>query len=177
MSRIGKKPVAIPGGVTATAEEGTLTVKGPKGTLTMALLDDVIYKVGEGEILVEPVGPTQQARSAWGLQRTMVQNLVTGVTDGFTKVLEITGVGYRAAAQGRNLRLQLGYSHDVNVAVPEDLEVKTPDANTVEISGIDRQKVGQVAAEIRRWRKPEPYKGKGIKYRGEFIFRKEGKKK
>ena len=177
MSRIGKKPVAIPGGVTATADEGLLTVKGPKGTLTMTMLDDVIYKVGEGEILVEPVGPTQQARSAWGLQRTMVQNLVTGVTDGFTKVLEITGVGYRAAAQGKNLRLQLGYSHDVNFPVPEGIDIKTPDANTVEISGIDKQKVGQVAAEIRRWRKPEPYKGKGIKYRGEYIFRKEGKKK
>jgi large subunit ribosomal protein L6 len=177
MSRIGKKPVAIPGGVTATTEEGTLTIKGPKGTLTMAMLDDVIYKVNEGEILVEPVSASQQARSAWGLQRTMVQNLVTGVTAGFTKVLEITGVGYRAAAQGKNLRLQLGYSHDVNFAVPEGIEIKTPDANTVEISGIDKQKVGQVAAEIRRWRKPEPYKGKGIKYRGEFIFRKEGKKK
>ena len=177
MSRIGKKPIAIPGGVTATTEEGTLTVKGPKGTLTMAMLDDVIYKVGEGEILVEPVSASQQARSAWGLQRTMVQNLVTGVTDGFTKVLEITGVGYRAAAQGKNLRLQLGYSHDVNYPVPEGIDIKTPDANTVEISGIDKQKVGQVAAEIRRWRKPEPYKGKGIKYRGEFIYRKEGKKK
>ena len=177
MSRIGKKPVAIPGGVTATAEQGTLTVKGPKGTLTMAMLDDVIYKVGEGEILVEPVGPSQQSRAAWGLQRTMVQNLVTGVTEGFTKVLEISGVGYRAAAQGKNLRLQLGYSHDVNFPVPEGVEVKTPDQNTVEISGIDKQAVGQVAAEIRRWRKPEPYKGKGIKYRGEYIFRKEGKKK
>ena len=177
MSRIGKKPIAIPGGVTATAEDGTLTVKGPKGTLTMAMLDDVIYKVGEGEILVEPVGPSQQSRAAWGLQRTMVQNLVTGVTEGFTKVLEITGVGYRAQAQGRNLRLQLGYSHDVNFPVPEGIDVKTPDQNTVEISGIDKQQVGQVAAEIRRWRKPEPYKGKGIKYRGEYIFRKEGKKK
>ena len=177
MSRIGKKPIAVPGGVTATAEAGTLTVKGPKGTLTMAMLDDVIYKVGEGEILVEPVSASQQARSAWGLQRTMVQNLVTGVTDGFTKVLEINGVGYRAAAQGKNLRLQLGYSHDVNYAVPEGIDIKTPDANTVEISGIDKQQVGQVAAEIRRWRKPEPYKGKGIKYRGEYVFRKEGKKK
>ena len=111
------------------------------------------------------------------MQRTLVQNLVTGVSEGFTKVLEITGVGYRAQAQGRNLRLQLGYSHDVNFPVPEGVEVKTPDQNTVEISGIDKQKVGQVAAEIRRWRKPEPYKGKGIKYRGEYIFRKEGKKK
>ena len=112
-----------------------------------------------------------------GNDRTNVQNLVTGVTEGFTKVLEITGVGYRAQAQGKNLRLQLGYSHDVNFPVPEGIEVKTPDQNTVEISGIDKQKVGQVAAEIRRWRKPEPYKGKGIKYRGEYIFRKEGKKK
>ena len=111
------------------------------------------------------------------MQRTLVQNLVTGVTEGFTKVLEITGVGYRAAAQGKKLKLQLGYTHDVDVAVPEGIEVKTPDATTVEISGIDRQKVGQLAAEIRRWRKPEPYKGKGIKYRGEYIFRKEGKKK
>ena len=111
------------------------------------------------------------------MQRSLVQNLVTGVTEGFTKTLEITGVGYRAAMQGKNLRLQLGFSHDVNVAVPEGVEVKTPDATTVEVSGIDRQKVGQFAAEIRRWRKPEPYKGKGIKYRGEYIFRKEGKKK
>jgi len=179
MSRIGKKPVAVPSGVTATAESGTLTVKGPKGTLTMAMLDDLVrYDIKDGEISITPVNPSQQrARAAWGMQRTNVQNLVTGVTEGFTKVLEITGVGYRAAAQGKNLRLQLGYSHDVNYPVPEGIEVKTPDPNTVEISGIDRQQVGQVAAEIRRWRKPEPYKGKGIKYRGEFIFRKEGKKK
>jgi large subunit ribosomal protein L6 len=169
--------VAVPRGVTASDENGLLVVKGPKGTLTMPMLDDVIYSIKEDEILVTPVGPTQQARSAWGMQRTMVQNLVTGVTEGFTKVLEITGVGYRAQAQGRNLRLQLGYSHDVNYKLPDGVDVKTPDQNTVEISGIDKQKVGQVAAEIRRWRKPEPYKGKGIKYRGEYIFRKEGKKK
>ncbi|HVL79345.1 MAG TPA: 50S ribosomal protein L6 [Sphingomicrobium sp.] len=178
MSRIGKKPVAMPGGVSATVESGVLTVKGPKGTLAMQLLDDLVrYEVGEGEITVAPVTDSQRSRAAWGMQRTLVQNLVTGVSEGFTKVLEISGVGYRAAAQGRNLRLQLGYSHDVNFAVPEGVDVKTPDPNTVEISGIDKQKVGQVAAEIRRWRKPEPYKGKGIKYRGEFIFRKEGKKK
>ena len=178
MSRIGKKPVPMPGGVSADVESGTLTVKGPKGTLAMQLLDDLVkYEIAEGEIRVTPVTDSQRSRAAWGMQRTLVQNLVTGVTDGFTKVLEITGVGYRAAAQGRNLRLQLGYSHDVNYPVPEGIDVKTPDPNTVEISGIDRQKVGQVAAEIRRWRKPEPYKGKGIKYRGEFIFRKEGKKK
>ena len=177
MSRIGKKPVAVPSGVTATDENGMLVVKGPKGTLTMPMLDDVIYSIKEDEILVTPVGPTQQARAAWGMQRTMVQNLITGVSEGFTKKLLITGVGSRAAAQGRNLKLQLGYSHDVNIDVPEGIEVKTPDNTTVEISGSDKQKVGQLAAEIRQWRKPEPYKGKGIKYDGEFIFRKEGKKK
>ena len=178
MSRIGKKPVAMPSGVTATIEGQTLTVKGPKGTLSMALMDDLVsYKVEEGQISVQPLTQAQRNRAAWGMQRTNVQNLVTGVTEGFSKVLEISGVGYRAQAQGKNLRLQLGYSHDVNVAVPEGLEVKTPDNTTVEISGIDRQKVGQLAAEIRRWRKPEPYKGKGIKYREESIFRKEGKKK
>ena len=178
MSRIGKKPVAMPSGVTATIEGQTLTVKGPKGTLSMALMDDLVsYKVEEGQISVQPLTQAQRNRAAWGMQRTNVQNLVTGVTEGFSKVLEITGVGYRAQAQGKNLKLQLGYSHDVNVAVPEGLEVKTPDNTTVEISGIDRQKVGQLAAEIRRWRKPEPYKGKGIAYRGEYIFRKEGKKK
>ena len=178
MSRIGKKPVAMPLGVSASVEGQTLTVKGPKGTLSMQLLDDLVkYEIGESEIRVTPLVDAQRNRAAWGMQRTNVQNLVTGVTEGFSKVLEISGVGYRAQAQGKNLRLQLGYSHDVNVAVPEGLEVKTPDNTTVEISGIDRQKVGQLAAEIRRWRKPEPYKGKGIKYRGEYIFRKEGKKK
>ena len=178
MSRIGKKPVPMPSGVSATVEGQTLTVKGPKGALSMQLLDDLVkYEIAEGEIRVTPLTQAQRNRAAWGMTRTNVQNLVTGVTEGFTKVLEITGVGYRAAAQGKNLRLQLGYSHDVNYAVPEGVDIKTPDPNTVEISGIDKQQVGQVAAEIRRWRKPEPYKGKGIKYRGEFIFRKEGKKK
>jgi large subunit ribosomal protein L6 len=178
MSRIGKKPISLPAGVTAAVESGTLTIKGPKGQLAMQLLDDLVkYDLGEGEILVTPLTDAQRNRAAWGMQRTMVQNLVTGVTEGFTKVLEINGVGYRAQAQGKNLRLQLGYSHDVNFPVPEGVDIKTPDQNTVEISGIDKQKVGQVAAEIRRWRKPEPYKGKGIKYRGEYIFRKEGKKK
>ena len=178
MSRIGKKPVAMPTGVSASVEGQTLTVKGPKGTLSMKLLDDLVkYEVAEGEIRVTPLTDAQRNRAAWGMTRTNVQNLVTGVTEGFTKVLEITGVGYRAQAQGRKLRLQLGYSHDVNYDLPEGIDVKTPDQNTIEISGIDKQKVGQVAAEIRRWRKPEPYKGKGIKYRGEYIFRKEGKKK
>jgi large subunit ribosomal protein L6 len=177
MSRIGKRAVALPAGVTATVEGQTLAVKGPKGTLSLQMADEISYEVQEGAIAVTPANETQRARSFWGMQRTLVQNLVTGVTEGFSKTLEITGVGYRAAAQGRNLRLQLGYSHDVNIAVPEGIDIKTPDPTTVEISGIDRQKVGQLAAEIRRWRKPEPYKGKGIKYRGEYIFRKEGKKK
>lgn len=177
MSRIGKKLVAIPSGVTASIESGELSVKGPKGTLALTLADDITYEVREGEISVQPANGTRQARAFWGMQRTLVQNLVTGVTDGFTKVLEITGVGYRANVQGKMLKLQLGYSHDVDFDIPEGIEIKTPDNTTIEISGIDKQKVGQVAAEIRRWRKPEPYKGKGIKYRGEFIFRKEGKKK
>jgi len=177
MSRIGKKPVAIPAGVTATIESGLLSVKGPKGLLTMPLVDDVSYTVDDGTISVKPANETKRARAFWGMQRTMVQNLVTGVTEGFTKVLEITGVGYRANSQGKTLKLQLGYSHDVDFVVPEGIEIKTPDNTTIEIVGNDKQKVGQVAAEIRRWRKPEPYKGKGIKYRGEFIFRKEGKKK
>ena len=177
MSRIGKKPVEMPQGVTATTEGQVLSVKGPKGTLSLNMVDDVTYDVADGTISVQPANDSKGARAFWGMQRTLVQNLVTGVTEGFTKTLEITGVGYRAAMQGKNLRLQLGYSHDVNIAVPEGLEVKTPDQTTVEISGSDRQKVGQLAAEIRRWRKPEPYKGKGIKYRGEYIFRKEGKKK
>ncbi|HEY9579364.1 MAG TPA: 50S ribosomal protein L6 [Rhizorhapis sp.] len=177
MSRIGKKPVAIPTGVTATIEGGLLSVKGPKGTLSLPLAEEVSYAIEDGQISVQPSNATKRARSYWGMQRTLVQNLITGVTEGFTKVLEITGVGYRANAQGRNLKLQLGYSHDVDFAIPEGIEIKTPDNTTVEISGNDKQQVGQVAAEIRRWRKPEPYKGKGIKYRGEFIFRKEGKKK
>ncbi len=177
MSRIGKRAVPIPAGVTAEIKEGTLSVKGPKGTLSLGLSDFIDYKVAEGEIQVNPANDTKQARSFWGLQRTLVSNLVEGVTDGFTKTLVITGVGYRAQAQGKKLKLQLGYSHDVDLDVPEGLTVNTPDQTTVEISGIDKQAVGQFAAEIREWRKPEPYKGKGIKYRGEYIFRKEGKKK
>jgi large subunit ribosomal protein L6 len=177
MSRIGKKPVAVPAGVTATMEAGVLSMKGPKGTLSLAMREEITYTLEDGAVSVKPANATKAARAFWGMQRTMVQNLVTGVTDGFTKTLEITGVGYRANAQGKKLKLQLGYSHDVDMDVPEGVEVKTPDQTTVEISGADKQKVGQFAAEIRRWRKPEPYKGKGIKYRGEYIFRKEGKKK
>jgi large subunit ribosomal protein L6 len=177
MSRIGKRPVSLPAGVSASTEGQTLTVKGPKGALELQMRDEIRYDISDEGISVVPANDTKAARAFWGMQRTLVQNLVTGVTEGFSKTLEISGVGYRAQAQGRNLRLQLGYSHDVNFPVPEGVDVKTPDANTVEISGIDKQQVGQVAAEIRRWRQPEPYKGKGIKYRGEYIFRKEGKKK
>jgi large subunit ribosomal protein L6 len=177
MSRIGKVPVAIPSGVTAAIENGMLSVKGPKGTLAMGLRDEISYTVDGEAIVVKPANATKAARAFWGMQRTLVSNLVQGVTEGFTKVLEITGVGYRANAQGNKLKLQLGYSHDVDLDVPEGLEVKTPDQTTIQISGIDKQAVGQFAAEIRQWRKPEPYKGKGIKYRGEYIFRKEGKKK
>lgn len=177
MSRIGKKPVTIPSGVTANIDNGILSVKGPKGTLTMGLSDLVEYKLEDEAISVNPANDSQKARAYWGMQRTMVSNLVEGVTEGFSKTLEISGVGFRAQAQGKKLKLQLGFSHDVDLDVPEGLEVKTPDQTTVEISGIDKQAVGQFAAEIREYRKPEPYKGKGIKYRGEYIFRKEGKKK
>lgn len=177
MSRTGKKPVTIPAGVTATLEGGMVSVKGPKGTLSIPMVDEVVYSLEDGLFSIKPANDGKRSRAFWGMQRTLVQNLVTGVTTGFTKVLEITGVGYRANAQGKTLKLQLGYSHDVDMPIPEGLEVKTPDQTTVEISGADRQQVGQFAAEIRRWRKPEPYKGKGIKYRGEYIFRKEGKKK
>ena len=177
MSRIGKKPVTIPKGVTADIANNILTVKGPKGTLTLSLREEISYTLDGDEVLVKPANATKSARAFWGMQRTLVDNLMVGVTEGYTKTLLITGVGYRANAQGKNLKLQLGYSHDVDFAVPDGIEVKTPDNTTIEIIGIDKQKVGQVAAEIRRWRKPEPYKGKGIKYRGEFIFRKEGKKK
>ena len=177
MSRIGKKAVPVPAGVTATVNGSELSVKGPKGTLAMPMSDLITFDVQSDAIGVQPANDTKRAQAFWGMQRTLVQNLVTGVTEGFSKKLLITGVGYRASAQGRKLKLQLGYSHDVDLDVPEGIEVKTPDQTTVEISGADKQAVGQFAAEIRRWRKPEPYKGKGIKYAGEFIFRKEGKKK
>jgi large subunit ribosomal protein L6 len=177
MSRIGKRPVAIPAGVTANIADGVLSVKGPKGALSLNLVSEINYAIEDGSVSVQPANNSNRARAFWGMQRTLVANLMSGVTEGYTKTLLITGVGYRATAQGKVLKLQLGYSHDVNFDVPEGIEIKTPDNTTVLISGIDKQKVGQVAAEIRRWRKPEPYKGKGIKYAGEFIFRKEGKKK
>jgi large subunit ribosomal protein L6 len=177
MSRTGKKPVAVPSGVTASIADGELSVKGPKGTLSMPLANEVTYSIEDGVIAVKPANDSKRARAFWGMQRTLVANLITGVTEGYSKKLLITGVGYRADSKGKVLNLKLGYSHDVDFEIPEGIEIKTPDNTTVEITGIDKQKVGQVAAEIRRWRKPEPYKGKGIKYAGEFIFRKEGKKK
>jgi large subunit ribosomal protein L6 len=177
MSRIGKRPVIVPAGVTASIGDGKLSMKGPKGTLSIDLANEVSYAIEDGNVVVQPVNDSKRSRSFWGMQRTLVANLVTGVTDGFSKTLQITGVGYRAAAQGKVLKLQLGYSHDVNMDVPDGITVATPDPTTVNISGNDKQQVGQFAAEVRRWRKPEPYKGKGIKYAGEYIFRKEGKKK
>ena len=177
MSRIGKKPVAIPKGVTASVNGQEVAVKGPKGELKHILVDDVIAKLENGGIEVAPRQDTQNARAMWGISRTLILNLMTGVTEGFTKKLEITGVGYRAAVQGSNLQLQLGYSHDVIFPIPKGIQVQCPKPTEIVIAGIDKQQVGHVAAEIRRFRPPEPYKGKGVRYAGEFILRKEGKKK
>lgn len=177
MSRIGKKPVAIPGGVTVAVNGQEVKVKGPKGELKHVLVDDIIAKLEDGEIEIAMREDTQKARAMWGMSRTLVANLVVGVTEGFTKKLEITGVGYRASVQGSNVQLQLGYSHDVAYPIPQGIQVVCPKLTEIVVTGIDKQKVGQVAAEIRRFRPPEPYKGKGIRYAGEFILRKEGKKK
>jgi large subunit ribosomal protein L6 len=177
MSRIGKKPVSIPSGVTANVEGQTIKVKGPKGALQLVLHDDVGAAMDKGAIKIDPRFETKRARAQWGTARTLVANLMTGVTKGFEEKLEITGVGFRAAVQGKNLQLQLGYSHDVVFPIPEGIAIATPKPTEIVISGADKQKVGQVAAEIRSFRPPEPYKGKGVKYVGEYIFRKEGKKK
>ncbi len=177
MSRIGKKPVAVPAGVTVSLNGADLTVKGPKGELAMTFVPDVSVSESENVITLTPNGDTKQARSMWGMQRTLVANMIEGVSNGFTKKLEINGVGYRAAMKGKSLNLQLGFSHDINFDIPEGIKIETPDQTTVLISGIDKQQVGETAAKIREYRKPEPYKGKGIKYAGEYIFRKEGKKK
>jgi large subunit ribosomal protein L6 len=177
MSRIGKKPVAIPTGVTANVEGQTVKMKGPKGALALVLPDDVTVKMDKGAIKVDPKSESQRARAMWGTSRTLVSNLVTGVTKGFEDKLEITGVGYRASVQGKNLQIALGYSHDVIYPIPEGIAIATPKPTEIVITGMDKQKVGQVAAEIRGFRPPEPYKGKGVKYAGEYIFRKEGKKK
>ena len=177
MSRIGKKPVELPSGVEASVSGQTVSVKGPKGARDFTATDDVTIEQGEGGITVTPRGSSKRARQQWGMSRTQVQNLITGVTTGFKKDLEITGVGYRAQMQGNTLKLSLGYSHDVNFEVPAGVTVTAPTLTTITVEGIDQQLVGQVAANIREWRGPEPYKGKGIRYKGEYIFRKEGKKK
>ena len=177
MSRIGKKPVPIPSGVTANVEGQTVKMKGPKGALQLVVPDDVEVKMDKSAIKLDPRNETKRARAMWGTSRTLVANLVTGVTKGFERKLEITGVGYRAAVQGKNLQISLGYSHDVVYPIPEGIAIATPKPTEIVVTGIDRQKVGQVAAEIRGFRKPEPYKGKGVRYANEYIFRKEGKKK
>ena len=177
MSRIGKRPVELPSGVEATLSGQTISVKGPKGTRDFTATDDVTLDVSDGTVTVTPRGKSKRARQQWGMSRTMVENLVTGVTDGFKKELEITGVGYRAQMQGNVLKLALGYSHDVEFQVPEGVTVTAPKQTEITVEGNDQQLVGQVAANIREWRSPEPYKGKGIRYKGEYIFRKEGKKK
>ena len=177
MSRIGKRPVTIPSGVTATVEGQTVKMKGPKGQLQFVVHDDVEVKFENGSVTVAPRVKTNRAQAMYGTARAQVANLVAGVTKGFEKKLEITGVGYRAALQGKNLQLALGYSHDVIFPIPEGIAITVPKPTEIVIVGNDSQRVGQVAAEIRAYRPPEPYKGKGVKYSDEFIFRKEGKKK
>jgi large subunit ribosomal protein L6 len=177
MSRVGNKPVAIPSGVTAVVEGQTVKVKGPKGALSLVLHGDVTAKVDKGEVTVNPRTDTTRARAMWGTYRSLIANVMEGVTKGFERRLEITGVGYRAALQGKNLQVQLGYSHDIVYPIPEGITIAVPKPTEIVVTGVDGQKVGHVAAEIRAFRKPEPYKGKGVKYAGEYIFRKEGKKK
>ena len=177
MSRIGKKPVSLPQGVTATVNGQTVSAKGPKGELHFVVNDEVLVKMEDGQIAVEPRDQTKAARSKWGMSRTQIVNILTGVKDGFEKKLEINGVGYRASLQGKNLQLALGFSHDVIYETPKGITITVPKPTEITVSGIDKQQVGQVAAEIRKYRGPEPYKGKGVKYAGERIVRKEGKKK
>lgn len=177
MSRIGKQPVEVPSGVTASVSGQTVSVKGPKGEQTFKATDDVTITLEDNIIKVEPRGKSKRARQQWGMSRTMIANMMTGVTTGFKKELEIQGVGYRAQAQGQTLKLNLGYSHDVNFDVPAGVSVATPKPTEIVLEGDDAQLVGETAAKIRDWRRPEPYKGKGIRYKGEYIFQKEGKKK
>ena len=177
MSRIGKKPVELAKGVTASVSGQTIEVKGPKGTRSFTAGDDVTIAIEGTSVKVTPRGLSKRARQQWGMSRSMIENLVTGVTTGFKKEMEIQGVGYRAAIQGNILKLSVGYSHEVNFEVPKGVTVATPKPTEIVVEGIDQQLVGQVAANIREWRAPEPYKGKGIRYKGEFVFRKEGKKK
>ena len=177
MSRIGKKPVKVPSGVSANVEGQTVKVKCPKGALQLVIGDDVAVKMDKDAIMLEPRNESKRAFAMWGTSRTLVNNLMLGVTKGFERKLEITGVGYRAAVQGKNLQLALGYSHDVVYPIPDGITIATPKPTEIVVAGLDRKKVGQVAAEIREYRPPEPYKGKGVRYAGEYIFRKEGKKK
>jgi large subunit ribosomal protein L6 len=177
MSRIGKRAVAIPAGVTANVAGQTISVKGPKGVLQLTLHDDVAAKMEDGGVKIDPRNDSKRARAMWGTSRSLLANVVAGVTKGFEKRLEITGVGYRAAVQGKNLQLLLGYSHEISYPIPEGITIATPRPTEIVVTGIDKQKVGQVAAEIRDYRPPEPYKGKGVRYSREYIFRKEGKKK
>ncbi len=177
MSRIGKKPVALPSGVSASLSGQTIEVKGPKGTQTFTATDDVTITIEDGSVSVMPRGNSKRARQQWGMSRTMVANIVHGVSDTFKRELEILGVGYRAAVQGQSLRLNLGYSHDVDFAIPEGVTIVCPRPTEIVVEGHDKQVVGETAAQIRDWRRPEPYKGKGIRYKGEYIFQKEGKKK
>lgn len=177
MSRIGNKPITIPQGVTVAVNDNTVKVKGPKGELQLTVVNEVDVAVEGNAITVSPRSKDQRSRAMWGMQRTLVNNLIKGVTEGFKEELEMTGVGYRAALKGKDLQLQLGFSHDVLFPVPQGIQIACPEQTKIVITGIDKQQVGQVAAKIREYRKPEPYKGKGIKYAGEFIFRKEGKKK
>jgi large subunit ribosomal protein L6 len=177
MSRIGKKPVQVPAGVTASVEGQTVTAKGPKGELRFVANDEVELKFENNSVTVTPINESKDARSKWGMSRTMIENIFKGVKDGFERKLEINGVGYRAAMSGKNLQLQLGFSHDVIYQTPEGISIAVPKPTEIVVTGIDKQKVGQVAAEIREYRGPEPYKGKGVKYAEERIVRKEGKKK
>ncbi|MBM3607714.1 MAG: 50S ribosomal protein L6 [Alphaproteobacteria bacterium] len=177
MSRVGKKPVALPSGVSAKVDGQKVSVKGAKGELHFTVPDDVSVALDGSAVKVDPRAETKRARAMWGMSRAMINNLVTGVSKGFERKLEITGVGYKAAVAGKSLQLSLGYSHDVNYPIPAGIAIVTPKPTEIVVTGIDRRQVGQVAAEIRAFRPPEPYKGKGVKYEGEFIFRKEGKKK
>ena len=177
MSRTGKKPVAPVSGVTVTIADRQVTAKGPKGELSLTLMDIVNASQTDDGIVIEPANDTKEARAAWGTTRALINNMVVGVTAGFSKKLTIQGVGYRAAMQGKDLKLSLGFSHEVVYQTPEGITIATPRPTEITVSGIDKQQVGQVAAEIRGWRPPEPYKGKGVRYAGEHVFRKEGKKK
>ena len=177
MSRIGQRPVPVPQDVTVEVSGQEMTARGPMGELSMTLVEEVLASLDDDEIVIKPRDNSKRSRTMWGMQRTLVDNLVRGVSQGFSVELEIIGVGYRAAVEGRTLNLEMGYSHEINYPIPEDIDIKCERPTAVSISGMDRQKVGQVAAEIRAFRKPEPYKGKGIRYVGEYVFRKEGKKK